>query len=99
MEVFLVILVLAVIGAIVRLAMGGDPATYPGRQLQEKFIGLGTLVGKNRSEIEAVVGPPNSISQIGTSKVLCQWMATGYHISLLFKADICERITHEQASN
>lgn len=98
MEVFIVITVLAVIGGIVRLAMGGDPMTYPGRELQKKFISLGNMAGRKRSYIETVVGPPNSISQITGSKVLCQWMATGYHIALVFKDDICEGISDEHAS-
>lgn len=64
MEILIVFAVLAVIGLIVRGLMGGDPVTYPGRQLQQKFISLGNMAGKKRKDIEAVVGPPNSISSI-----------------------------------
>ena len=69
-----------------------------GRALQQQFVNLGVLQGKSRSDIEAVVGSPNSVSAAGPDTVLCQWMATGYHIALLFDADnICQGITHEAA--
>lgn len=67
----------------------------PGRALQQKFVSLGTIKGKTRIEIEAVVGAPNSISAAAGGMVLCQWMAVGYHIALLFDGDICQGITHE----
>jgi hypothetical protein len=56
----------------------------PGRHLAQKFVSLGKMTGKTRNEIQAVVGPPNSISAMAGGKVLCQWMATGYHIAILF---------------
>ena len=67
----------------------------PGAMLQNKFVGLGTLTGKTKSEIIAVVGQPNSISGLEEGKTLLQWMSTGYHISLIFNDDICEGIAHE----
>ena len=68
----------------------------PGRALQQKFISLGNFQGQTRKQIEAVVGPPNSISAVGNG-TLCQWMATGYHIAVLFDGDVCKGITHEVA--
>ena len=67
----------------------------PGASLQSKFVGLGTLKGKTRNEIIAVVGPPNSISAAANGKTLYQWLATGYHIALLFDGDTCEGVTHQ----
>ena len=98
MEGIVVAIVLIFIGLIVRAVMGGDPVTYPGRKLQEKFIDLGVVVGKTRKEIESIVGQPNSISAIAGGKILCQWMATGYHIALIFKDNICEGVSHESAN-
>ncbi len=67
----------------------------PGRSLQRKFVSLGNLVGKNKNEITSVAGLPNSISAASNGKTICQWMATGYHIALLFNGDICEGVTYE----
>ena len=71
----------------------------PGRSLQSKFIGLGTLAGKSKEEIISVVGAPNSISLLPDDKTLLQWMATGYHIALIFNDDICEGVSHEFANS
>ncbi len=56
MEIFIVLAVMAVIGFIVRAMMGGDPVTYPGRQLQQKFVSLGNMIGKKRSDIRSCRG-------------------------------------------
>jgi hypothetical protein len=67
-----------------------------GRALQQQFVDLGVLQGKTRSEIEAVVGAPNAVSAAGPDTILCQWMATGYHIALLFDVDgECQGVSHE----
>jgi hypothetical protein len=67
----------------------------PGSNLQGKFVGLGTLKGRTKDEIISVVGPPNSISAAANGKTLYQWIATGYHIALLFDGSTCEGITHQ----
>jgi len=67
----------------------------PGRLLQQRFVTLGVLHGKTLAEILAVVGAPNSSSATGDGLTLHQWMATGYHIALLFKDDVCLGVNHE----
>jgi len=37
MEIIITLIVLGLIGLIVRAAMGGEPATYPGRQLRRQI--------------------------------------------------------------
>lgn len=67
----------------------------PGNSLNQKFVSLGTLQGKTLAEITAVCGQPSSVSITATG-TLRQWIATGYHIALLFdKDDMCVGITHE----
>lgn len=70
----------------------------PGASLQYKFSKLGTLKGKTLSEIERTCGKPNSISAMGNGQKLCQWLSTGYHISLLFDSNnICLGVSSETA--
>ncbi len=67
----------------------------PGRTLQQKFANLGMLAGKRKDEIVGVVGPPNSISQHAEGELL-QWIATSYHVALLFDdSGVCLGVTHE----
>lgn len=75
-----------------------DAVRAPGRALAEKFVRLGVLGGKTRSQIYQAVGPPSSISQLSGGKSLIQWIAPGYHIALQFDGEICEGITHEFSS-
>lgn len=97
MEAVVIFIVLAVIGAIAAAFRGSaQPDIYArARDLQSKFQNLGVLTGKTRAEIEAVVGPPNSISSVAGGKILCQWIETGFHVALLFKDDVFEGVTHE----
>jgi len=75
--------------------MFGFLVTAGGRVLKYKFEQLGIIQGKTLAEIIDVVGLPNSISALSGGKILRQWLATGYHIALLFNGnDICEGITH-----
>ena len=73
----------------------------PGALLQAKFANLtasanGVIAGKTYDEIVAACGAPSSISPAGDGGKLCQWMATGYHIALLFDAEnVCIGISHE----
>ena len=78
----------AIIAALVRV---------PGQNLSAKFVKLGQLKGRTKAEIVAAVGPPSSISVAAGGKTLCQWMATGYHVALLFDGEICEGVTHESS--
>ena len=89
---------LAVTGAVaaVDLAIMDAVIRIPGNALNEKFVSLGELKGKTYAEIEAVVGAPSSVSGMDEGKTLRQWMATGYHIALLFdKDDACLGITSQ----
>ena len=88
-------LALTVLGGSVLYSIMVFGARSPGRQLQSKFQRLGVLAGRNRAEIEAVVGTPSSVSATANGRVVCQWMATGYHIALLFAGDSCEGVSHE----
>lgn len=67
----------------------------PGRELKKKFMAMGKLAGLKKTEIIWSVGPPNSFSALSDGKTLLQWQATGYHIALIFRDDICEGVTHE----
>jgi hypothetical protein len=70
----------------------------PGRSLQSKFVAINPLAGKTKTQIIAAAGPPNSVSALPGGKSLLQWLATGYHISLIFNGEICEGVRHEFAS-
>ena len=70
-----------------------------GRALQKKFVELGTLKGRTKAEIIAAVGNPQSVSARAGGGTLLQWLATGYHIALIFDADgICQGVSHEFAA-
>ena len=88
---------LPTVGGILLYAITSAAVRLPGATMAQKFKSLGTLSGKTRSEIEAVVGPPNAVSAVGNGKTLCQWMATGYHVALVFDGNTCEGISHESS--
>lgn len=90
---------LIIVGGIVLYALIQALATSPGRSLQNKFVNMGILVGKTKSEIVMTAGSPSSTSVAAEGAYLLQWMASGYHIALLFKDDICVGITHEFSSS
>ena len=90
--------ILIFIGGIVLFAVMSAMTKAPGRSLQVKFVRMGTLAGKTKDEIIAIVGTPNSISALADGKAMLQWMATGYHIALIFNGDICEGVSHEFAN-
>jgi len=84
-----------IIGGTILFVIISAMVSAPGRSLQNKFVGLGTLVGKSKHEIIAEVGAPNSISSLPNGKTILQWVATGYHIALIFNGDVCEGVSHE----
>lgn len=89
---FIGISVLGFIGYLITSAV----VRAPGVSLSKKFVSLGTLVGKSYSQISRVCGPCTSVSALNDGKKLYQWMATGYHIALIFdENDICEGVSHE----
>jgi hypothetical protein len=78
---------------------GGTSNLTP-RQLHDKFAAAGTLQGRTKDDIIALVGPASSFSGIAEGKFVLQWMKTSaagaYHITLRFGADgVCEGVTHE----
>ena len=85
-----------IIGGLILFVIISAVVRAPGNDLQKKFAKLGTLSGKHYSEIEKACGKPSSVSSLKDGKILRQWMATGYHIALIFdNNDICEGISHE----
>ncbi len=92
--------VLPILGGIIWYFISKSAVRAPGAMLQKKFVSLNPLAGKTYSEIAAKCGAPNSLSsQVlddGTVVKIYQWMATGYHIVLLFdQNDICLGISSE----
>lgn len=67
----------------------------PGTTLNKKFVQLGALKGKDYNEICCHVGQPYSMTTRENGTV-CQWITSGYHISLVFDNDnICQGVIHE----
>ena len=67
----------------------------PGKSLQAKFVKLGKLQGKSKARIIDAVGNPNSTSAAPNGRTICQWMASGYHIALVFEGEKCLGVSHE----
>jgi len=88
---YFMIAVLPIIGGIILSVIMGAAVKTPGKLLAGKFASLGDMSGKTYAEIKSVVGVENSISttvnDAGETIKIRQWMATGYHIVLLFDAD------------
>lgn len=90
------------IGGIVLFLVISALVKAPGQSLSNKFAALGVVQGKSLAEIVQAVGNPNSISSTvgedGQAITIQQWMATGYHIVLLFdENEICLGISSETA--
>ena len=100
METILIFLGTSVLGLIGYLIMN-VMVRAPGSALQRKFAILtratnGVIAGKTYNEIVAACGSPSSVSPTGTGGKLCQWMATGYHIALVFdENNVCTGVSHE----
>lgn len=73
--VFAIGLVIAVIVGVVAATQSSSPS---------KFRQLGDMRGK-LAQIIAVVGRPQSYSYPAPSKVLAQWVTSGFQIALLFQ--------------
>ena len=101
MESFWFIWVLPAIGGLIWYLITSAAVKAPGSILQAKFAELtkdtgGVIAGKTYAEIVEKCGAPSSVSSTGTGGKLCQWMATGYHIALLFdEENVCLGISHE----
>ena len=88
--------VLPIIGGLIWFLITKAAVKAPGIALQQKFIKLGILKGKTLAEIQNACGAPNSISMGVDGVKIYQWIATGYHIVLLFdENDICLGVSSE----
>ena len=100
METILMFLGTSLLG-LVGYALTSAMVKAPGSLLQTKFANLtkdtgGVIAGKTYDEVVAACGAPSSVSPTGDGGKLCQWMATSYHIALLFDANnVCVGISHE----
>ena len=100
MEFMLISIGTSILGFIGYLVMSAM-VKAPGALMQAKFSNLtsssgGVIAGKTYDEIVAACGTPTSQSPVGDGHRLCQWMATGYHIALLFdENNVCLGISHE----
>lgn len=91
--------ILSFIGGIILFLILGAAVRIPGNTLRQKFVALGTLKGKTFTEIKNACGAPSSVSSMANGKTLRQWMATGYHIALIFdENDVCQGVSHEAKS-
>ena len=93
---FWFIWVIPVIGGLFWFFISSAMVKAPGNALQQKFIRLGTLKGKTLGEIQSACGAPSSVTSGKDGVKVYQWMATGYHIVLLFdENDICLGVSSE----
>ena len=93
---FMLIWILPVVGGLILYLITNAAVKAPGSVLQQKFIKLGTLKGKTLREIQSVCGAPNATSVNAEGIKIYQWMATGYHIVLLFdENNICLGVSSE----
>lgn len=96
MEDFWYIWVLPIVGGLIWFLISSAVVKAPGNALQQKFVNLGTLQGKTLNEIQQACGTPNAVSCRADGVKVYQWMATGYHIVLLFdQNDICLGVSSE----
>lgn len=99
MSVVLAILALLAVLSLLGQSIASSSNEFRGIFLPDKFAKLGTISGKTKAEILAVVGEPTHIDyHMPGGKVLLQWIVPKYHIALLFDGEICEGITHESVS-
>ena len=90
------IYVLPLVGGLILYAITKAVVRAPGVGLKQKFAKLGTLKGKTLQEITSACGSPNSVAVKEDGIKVYQWMATGYHIVLLFdNNDICLGVSSE----
>lgn len=88
--------VLPLVGGLILYLIIRALVRAPGASLNSKFVKLGTLKGKTLQEITSVCGKPNSVSTTAEGIKVRQWIATGYHIALLFdENDICLGVSSE----
>ena len=85
-----------IVGGLVLFGIISAVVKLPGMGMQKLFQDLGELKGKTLTEIQSKVGSPSSVSATGDGGTLRQWMATGYHIALIFdENEICQGVSHE----
>lgn len=88
---YALIAIVPIIGGIILSIVMSAAVKAPGKVLASKFASLGDMSGKTYTEIRNVVGTENAVSRKvtdeGVTVTIRQWMATGYHIVLLFDSD------------
>ena len=100
MEFLLIMIGTSVAGFILHL-LTTAAVKAPGDLLQTRFAKLtestnGVIAGKTYDEVVNACGAPASVSPMGDGTKLCQWMATSYHIALIFdENNICKGVSHE----
>lgn len=95
---FIPMLLMTFVGGFILYAITRVVVRAPGVSLQRKFRKLGKLKGQHIATICAAVGQPNARSVAGDGRIVCQWISTGYHISLIFTDNICDGVSHEFAT-
>jgi len=91
-------LAVAFIGPFVVFYLIRRSTRSPGKRLRRSFQSLGVLIGRSFREITNVVGAPKRPVGPARGRILFQWVAVGYHISLKFTTDgICEGVVFESA--
>ena len=96
MEDFWFIGIIPIVGGLLWWIISSAMVKAPGGALQRKFVKLGVLQGKTLTEIINACGSPSAVSYDGNGIKICQWMATSYHIVLLFdENDICLGVSSE----
>lgn len=90
--------VVMIFGGLVTYGIISGAVRLSGVGMQKLFQDLGQLSGKSFSEIQSKVGSPSSVSATGDGGTVKQWMATGYHIALIFdENDVCQGVSHESS--
>ena len=85
-----------IVGGFVLYGIISFAVRLPGMGMQKLFQDLGELKGKTLAEIQSKVGSPTAVSATGDGRTVRQWMATGYHIALIFdENEICQGVSHE----
>lgn len=88
--------IVPIIGGLIWFLISSALVKAPGNLLQQRFVSLGVLKGKTLFEIQKACGNPSSVSTTAEGIKVYQWMATGYHIVLLFdENDICLGVSSE----
>ncbi len=94
---FIVVLIIVVIDCLIIYFIKKSKLNSPEICLNNKFVSLGNVKGKDYKDIVGVVGTENSVSTMKNGCVLREWFATGYYIALLFdENDACMGVYRQE---